>query len=77
MADIILNVHRVFGGPFEDEDGDWFLTCRIEDVEAKEMFTDDIPFNDFDSAYNFQSLFLSSIESVEIKIPYNGGGYDA
>tara|TARA_R110000744_G_scaffold13857_1_gene39963 strand:+ start:796 stop:930 length:135 start_codon:yes stop_codon:yes gene_type:complete len=35
------------------------------------MFTDDIPFEDFDSAYKFKSMFNESIEAVRITIPYN------
>jgi|TARA_R110002167_G_scaffold5246_4_gene24583 hypothetical protein len=71
MAEIVYNVHRVFCDPFQCEREDWWLTCRVEDVESGEMFTDDIPFEDFDSAYKFKSMFNESIEAVRITIPYN------
>jgi len=41
MDKVTYNIHRVINGPFECEKGDWWLTCSVEDVEAKEMFEDD------------------------------------
>jgi len=38
MDQVTYNVHRVINGPFECDKGDWWLTCSVEDVEAKEMF---------------------------------------
>ena len=58
MDKVTYNVHRVINGPFECENGDWWLTCSVEDVEAKEMFEDDIPFVSFDAAYKFQVLLF-------------------
>lgn len=44
MDQVTYHVHRVINGPFQCPKGDWWLTCSVEDVEAKEMFEDDIPF---------------------------------
>ena len=77
MAEIVYKVHRVFGDAFKDEDGTYLLTCRVEDVEAKEMFTEDLPFETFNDAYKFKRMFDSSIDSVEIKLPYDGEKYHA
>ena len=60
---------------FNALEGNWWLTCSVEDVEAKEMFEDDIPFINFDAAYKFQSYFLSTIDPIVINIPYEGNEY--
>jgi len=70
-------VHRVLSEAFQDEDGTYILTCRLEDVDAKEMFTDDIPFETFNDAYKFKRMFDGSIDAVEIKMPYDGEKYHA
>ena len=75
MDQITYHVHRVINGPFQCPKGDWWLTCSVEDVEAKEMFEDDIPFINFDAAYKFQSYFLSTIDPIVINIPYEGNDY--
>lgn len=77
MAEIVYKVHRVFNDAFKGEDGTYLLTCRVEDVEAGEMFTDDLPFETFNDAYKFKRMFDSSIDPVEIRMPYNGEKYDA
>lgn len=77
MAEIVYKVHRVFSDAFQDEEGTYLLTCHVEDVEAKEMFIDDIPFETFNDAYKFKRMFDSSIDAVEIIVPYEGEKYDA
>lgn len=77
MAEIVYKVHRVFSDAFQDDEGTYLLTCRVEDVEAGEMFTDDIPFDTFNDAYKFKRMFDSSIDAVEITVPYEGEKYDA
>ena len=77
MAEIVYKVHRVFSDAFQDEEGTYLPTCRVEDVESGEMFTDDIPFETFNDAYKFKRMFDSSIDAVEIKVPYEGEKYDA
>lgn len=69
MANIVYKIHRVFNEPFEDEEDEWWVTCRVEDVAKGEMFTDDVPFKDFNSAYKFCRKFDSSIDSIEILVP--------
>ena len=71
---VTYNVHRVIQGPFECDNGDWWLTCSVEDVEAKEMFEDDIPFVSFDAAYKF-THFLNTIDPIVINVPYEGEEY--
>jgi len=78
MAEITYKVHRVFNDAFLDPDsGNYLLTCRVEDVEAGDMFTDDIPFDTFNDAYKFKRMFDYSIDAVEIKVPYEGEKYHA
>ena len=77
MAEIVYKVHRVFSDAFQDEEETYLLTCLVEDVEAGEMFTDDIPFETFNDAYKFKRMFDSSIDAVEITVYYEGEKYDA
>ena len=72
---VTYNIHRVIQGPFECDNGDWWLTCSVEDIEAKEMFEDDIPFISFEAAYKFQSHFLNTIDPIVINVPYEGEEY--
>ena len=76
MAELTYKVHRVTQGPFQCPDDDWWLTCLVEDVDAGDLFHDDIPFESFDYAYKFHSHFLKSIEPIIITIPYEDN-YDA
>lgn len=69
MVGITYKVHRVLDGPIESLDGEWYLTCKVEDVQANEIFHDDIPFVSFDAAYKFQSHFLHTIEPIIIDLP--------
>ena len=70
MAEVVkYKVHGVMEGPFQDEDEEWFMTCWVEGVESGELFEDDIPFIDFDRAYDFKKHFLSSIQPIEISFP--------
>ena len=62
-------VHRVFNEPFEDENDDWWVTCRVEDVAQGDMFTDDVPFADFKSAHEFCRRFDKSIDAIEFEVP--------
>jgi hypothetical protein len=76
MAEITYKVHRVMEGPFLCPEDDWWLTCLVEDVDAGDLFHDDIPFVSFDAAYKFQSHFLKAIDPIVITIPYEDN-YDA
>lgn len=76
MAEITYKVHRVTQGPFQCDNDDWWLTCLVEDVEAKDLFHDDIPFVSFDAAYKFQSHFDKTIDPIVINLPYEDM-YDA
>lgn len=76
MAELTYKVHRVMEGPFQCPDDDWWLTCLVEDVDAGDLFHDDIPFVDFDAAYKFQSHFLKTIDPIVVTIPYEDH-YDA
>lgn len=76
MAELTYKVHRVMEGPFQCPDDDWWLTCLVEDVDAGDLFHDDIPFVDFDAAYKFHSHFLKTIDPIVVTIPYEDH-YDA
>jgi hypothetical protein len=68
---ILIKVHRVLDGPYEDEDGNYWLNCRVEDPQernpSKVMFDEEIPFISFDAAYEFQKHFYRSIEPILIE----------
>ena len=32
---ILIKVHRVLDGPYEDEDGNYWLNCRVEDPQER------------------------------------------
>jgi hypothetical protein len=73
---ILIKVHRVLDGPYEDEDGNYWLNCRVEDPQernpSKVMFDEEIPFvsfdaASFDAAYEFQKHFYRSIEPILIE----------
>ena len=64
MGNLNFKVHRVLDGPREDEQGTWWLLCFIEDVDDQEMFDDELPFNDLDSAYKFKRHFETSIDPI-------------
>lgn len=68
---ILIKVHRVLDGPYEDEDGNYWLNCRVEDPQernpSKIMFDEEIPFVSFDEAYEFQKHFYRSIEPILIE----------
>ena len=72
MAEAItFKVHRVLDGPYEDDEGSYWLNCRVEDADEEDpkmaMFDEEIPFVSFDAAYKFQSHFLTSIEPIVIE----------
>ena len=68
---ILIKVHRVLDGPYEDEDGNYWLNCRVEDPQernlSKVMFDEEIPFVSLDAAYEFQNHIYRSIEPILIE----------
>lgn len=67
MDKVVFKVWRVIEGPYEDEFNTWWLVCLVEDVEDSELFEDEIPFINFDAAYDFKKHFDSSIDPIVLE----------
>ena len=83
MAKIKYKVHHVLTDPREDEFGNWWLLCKVEDTQAKDpkdvMFDDELPFISLDAAYKFKSHFQTSLEPIVFEfdeIEIEGNIYD-